>query len=101
MSIEATPGWALPLFQLVERIDQKLDGTTATISDHEERIRATEAITASLVATLDRITRIEENESEIFDRLRALEKKLWIAVGALGLVGFVAGLVAFNINVNG
>lgn len=101
MSAENTPGWALPLFQLVERIDQKLDSHRDTIDDHEERLRAQEAITASLTATLDRISRIEENEQEIFSRLRQLEKKLWIAVGALGLVGFVAGLFAFNINING
>lgn len=100
MTAESTPGWALPLFQLVERIDQKLDGHRDQLEDHESRIRATEAITASLAATLDRITRIEENESEIFARLRLLEKKLWIAVGALGIIGFAAGLIAFNININ-
>jgi predicted Co/Zn/Cd cation transporter (cation efflux family) len=101
MSEDPTPSWAIPLVKLVERIDQKLDGHRDTLLDHEDRIRATEAITASIAATLDRISRIEENESEIFERLRALEKKLWIAVGALSLIGFVAGLVAFNINIGG
>jgi hypothetical protein len=98
---EPTPSWAIPLVKLVERIDQKLDGHRDTLLDHEERIRATEAVTASIAATLDRISRIEENEQEIFDRLRLLEKKLWMAVGALGFIGFAVGLVAFNINITG
>lgn len=80
---ESTPEWALPLFQIIERIDQKLTGHRETIDDHETRLRTQEAVTASLTATLERITRIEENEQEIFSRLRKLETRLWMSIGGL------------------
>jgi len=86
MSSEPTPQWAIPLLGLVERIDQKLDGHRETIDDHESRIRAQEATTASLANSLERIVKLEENELEIFTRLRKIEIRLWMAIGGFSVV---------------
>ena len=100
MSAEPTPAWALPLFQLVERIDQKLDNQKTSIEDHELRLRDVEATQATLASVAQAQVRLDESLIEVFARLRNLEKKVWIAVGAITIIGFALGLVAFNVNVN-
>jgi hypothetical protein len=86
MTAENTPGWALPLFQLVERIDQKLDGHRETIDDHEARIRGVESTQAVIASTIERIAKIEENENEIFTRLRKIETRLWMSIGGITVI---------------
>lgn len=95
-----TPGWALPLFQIIERIDQKLDGHRESIDDHEARLRGIETAQAQLTALAVAQQKLDESLIEVFGRLRNLEKKLWMAVGAITVVGAVLSLVAFNINLN-
>ena len=100
MSEEPTPAWAIPLVKLVERIDQKLDGHKSSIEDHEARLREVEATQATLASVAQAQVRLDEALVEVFQRIRAIEKKIWIAMGGLGFIGVVVGLVAFNINVN-
>ena len=100
MTTEPTPAWALPLFQLVERIDQKLDDHKVSIADHEGRLREVEATQATLASVAQAQVRLDESLIEVFARLRNIEKKVWIAVGAITIIGFALGLVAFNVNVN-
>ena len=100
MPEEPTPSWAIPLVKLVERIDQKLDGHKESIEDHESRLRDIEATNATLTAISQAQIRLDDALVEVFARLRGLEKKVWMAVGAISFVVVVLGLVAFNINVN-
>ena len=100
MTTEPTPAWALPLFQLVERIDQKLDDHKVSIADHEARLRDVETTQATLASVAQAQVRLDESLVEVFQRLRNLEKKVWIAVGAITIIGFALGLFAFNVNVN-
>jgi len=100
MSDEPTPAWAIPLVKLVERIDQKLDDHKISIQDHETRLRDIEATNSTLANVAQAQVRLDESLVEIFSRVRNLEKKVWMAVGGLTLIGVVLGLVAFNINVN-
>jgi len=100
MTAEPTPAWALPLFQIIERIDQKLDGHKSSIEDHEARLREVESTQATLASVAQAQVRLDESLIEVFQRLRNLEKKVWIAVGAITIIGFALGLVAFNVNVN-
>jgi hypothetical protein len=100
MSEEATPAWAIPLVKLVERIDQKLDGHNIAIGDHESRLRDVEATQAAQASLAAAQTKLDESLIEVFGRLRALEKKVWIAVGAITIIGGALGLFAFNININ-
>ena len=100
MSEDPTPSWAIPLVKLVERIDQKLDDHKISIQDHETRLRGIEATNAVLANVAQAQVRLDESLVEVFSRLRNLEKKVWMAVGALTFVVTALGLVAFNINVN-
>lgn len=100
MSDEPTPAWAIPLVKLVERIDQKLDDHKISIQDHETRLRDIEATNSTLANVAQAQVRLDESLVEIFGRVRNLEKKVWMAVGGLTLIGIALGLVAFNINVN-
>lgn len=100
MSDEPTPAWAIPLVKLVERIDQKLDDHKISIQDHETRLRDIEATNSTLANVAQAQVRLDESLVEIFSRVRSLEKKVWMAVGGLTLIGIALGLVAFNINVN-
>jgi len=100
MSDEPTPSWAIPLVKLVERIDQKLDDHKISIQDHETRLREIEATNAVLANVTQAQVRLDESLVEVFSRLRNLEKKVWMAVGALTFVVTALGLVAFNINLN-
>jgi hypothetical protein len=99
MSAEPTPSWALPLFQLVERIDQKLDGQKESILDHEARLREVEATQATLATVAQAQVRLDESLVEVFQRLRALEKKMWMAVGVISAITTVAGYAAFTIKI--
>lgn len=105
MTDELIPGWAQSLIEKVtvlnERLPNHIDATNAAIADHETRLRLTEQTQAQLTGLANAQAKLDESLIEVFARLRNLEKKLWIAVGALGLLAFVAGTVAFNINLNG
>ena len=100
MPEEPTPAWAIPLVKLVERIDQKLDGHKASIEDHELRLREIELTNATLANVTQAQVRLDEALVEVFTRLRGLEKKVWMAIGALTFVVAAVGLFAFNINLN-
>ena len=100
MSEEPTPSWAIPLVKLVERIDQKLDGHKESIEDHESRLRDIEATNATLANVAQAQVRLDESLIEVFSRLRGLEKKVWMAIGALTFIVTALGLIAFNINLN-
>ena len=105
MSDEVIPNWASSLIEKVtilnERLPNHIDSTNAAIQDHEARIRAAEQTQAQLTGLANAQAKLDESLVEVFSRLRNLEKKLWTAVGALGLLAFIAGTVAFNINLNG
>jgi hypothetical protein len=100
MSEEPTPSWAIPLVKLVERIDQKLDDHKISIQDHETRLREIEATNAVLANVAQAQVRLDESLMEVFSRLRNLEKKVWMAIGALTFVMTALGFVAFNVNLN-
>jgi hypothetical protein len=71
-----------------------------SIEDHENRLRKSKRLTPSFFSVTG--YRFVWNEAlvEVFNGLRNLEKKVWMAIGALSLIITVLGLVAFNINVD-
>ena len=93
MSEEPTPGWAVPLVKLVERIDQKLDGlkdwSELNIRDHESRIRSNEQAIVTLTSVVDKLARIEE-------RLTAVEKKVWAFSGGIAVVMALFEIIRCN-----
>jgi len=93
----SAPDWALPLFGTVSRIEEKLDNlktwSERNVLDHEKRIRGTENTLAKMSDVIDRLAGLEERQARV-------EKRIWMAMGALALVVTVAGFFAFNINLN-
>lgn len=90
MSDELVPGWAQTIITDLAIIKTSLPNhiaaTDRSIDDHETRLRAQEQTTASIAQSLDRILKLEENELEIFSRLRKLEMRLWMAVGGVTVI---------------
>ena len=99
MTVEATPSWAIPLVKLVERIDQKLDGHRESLADHEARLRDIEATQATLASVTQAQVRLDESLVEVFQRLRVLEKKMWMAVGIISAITTLAGYAAFTLKI--
>jgi hypothetical protein len=93
----AAPAWAIPLFGTISRIEEKLDNlkewSERNLKDHELRIRGTENTLAKMSDVIDRLASLEERQAKV-------EKRIWMAMGALALVVFAAGFIAFNINLN-
>lgn len=87
---EVIPTWAQALIEKVtilnERLPNHIDFTERNIADHEERLRAQEATTATLTSTVDRLAKLEENELEIFTRLRRIETRLWMSIGGITVI---------------
>jgi hypothetical protein len=102
---EEIPTWAQGLLKEVTTISERLrnlvDTTNAKLEDHEGRLRAQEQTSAQIASTLERVTRVEENQTEVFSRLRALEKRVWQVLGAVvvisGAIGVWAELVQIGI----
>jgi hypothetical protein len=104
MSEELVPFWAQTIITDLAVIKTSLPNhiasTDRSIDDHEARIRAQEQATASIAQSLDRIIKLEENEVEIFNRLRKLEMRLWMAMGGITVV--VTGIEIYsNLVANG
>jgi hypothetical protein len=95
--LQSTPDWAIPLLNSVSRIEEKLDNlkdwSERNILDHEGRLRGTENTLAKMSDVIDRLAGLEERQARV-------EKRIWMAMGALSLVVTVAGFFAFNINLN-
>jgi hypothetical protein len=104
MSAEIIPAWAQALIEKVtilsERLPNHIDFTERNIQDHESRLRDIEATNATLASVAQAQVKLDESLVEVFTRLRSLEKKVWMAVGGLTLIGIALGVVCFNINLN-
>lgn len=104
MADEVIPFWAQTMLTDLAVIKTSLPAhiaaTDRSLEDHEARLRVQESTSSSLVSTLERIVKLEENELEIFTRLRKLEMRLWMAMG--GLTVIVTGIEIYsNLVANG
>jgi hypothetical protein len=74
-------------------LDNLKEWSERNVKDHELRIRGTENTLAKMSDVIDRLASLEERQAKV-------EKRIWMAMGALTLVVTVAGFFAFNINLN-
>lgn len=83
MPSEPIPAWAVDLTKqvtiLAERLPTHVDWTERNVKDHELRLRATEATLQAMANVIVRLDALDE-------RMRATEKKLWMAYGGLSVV---------------
>ena len=82
---------------IVLRIDtaiQKLSEVNTTVSRmlavHEERISKQEDIDVVLFAKIDKLRdKMDSDQDSVLQRLRGLEKRVWMAVGGLAVLTFI------------
>ena len=90
---EEIPTWAQGLLKEVTTISERLrnlvDTTNTKLEDHEARLRAQEQTSAVIASALDRVTKVEENQAEVFTRLRSVERRVLqaISIGSFVVVG--------------
>jgi len=82
---------------IVLRIDaaiEKLSEVNTTVSRmlavHEERITKQEEIDTVLFAKIDKLRdKMDSDHDSVLQRLRGLEKRVWMAVGGLAVLTFI------------
>jgi glutamine synthetase adenylyltransferase len=90
---EEIPTWAQGLLKEVTTISERLrnlvDTTNAKLEDHEGRLRVQEQTAVQIASALERVTKVEENQSEVFTRLRSVERRVIqaISIGSFLLLG--------------
>jgi glutamine synthetase adenylyltransferase len=90
---EEIPTWAQGLLKEVTTISERLrnlvDTTNAKLEDHEGRLRVQEQTSVQIASALERVTKVEENQTEVFTRLRSVERRVIqaISIGSFLLLG--------------
>ena len=71
----------------IEKIAEVNNNVSRMLAVHEERISKQEEIDAVLFDKIDKLRdKMDSDHDGVVTRLSLLERKLWIAVGSLGLV---------------
>ena len=71
----------------IEKIAEVNNNVSRMLAVHEERITKQEEIDAVLFDKIDKLRdKMDSDHDGVVTRLSLLERKLWIAVGSLGLV---------------
>ena len=88
-----------PVILKIDAAIEKLSEVNTTVSRmlavHEERITKQEEIDTVLFAKIDKLRdKMDRDHDLVLQRIRQLEKRVWMAVGGLTVLTFVA-----NINV--
>ena len=90
---------------IVLRIDaaiEKLSEVNTTVSRmlavHEERITKQEEVDTILFAKIDKLRdKMDSDHDRVLSRIRGLEMKVWMAMGALSLVTFLMTQTPFRL----
>ena len=83
---------------LVDKLDvtiEKLSEVNTTVSRmlavHEERLSKSEEIDSVLFAKIDELRdKMDSDHNSVLSRLQDLEKKVWVAIGCVVAVSFIA-----------
>jgi len=80
-----------PIILKIDFAIEKLSEVNTTVSRmlavHEERISKQEEVDNILFAKIDKLRdKVDINNDSLFERVRELEKRVWMAIGALTLL---------------
>lgn len=83
--------------QLMQRIDsaiEKLSEVNANVTKmlivHEEKINNNEKTDGILFSKIDQLKdKIDRDHNTLLDKLQGLEKKVWIGIGAIGVISLI------------
>ena len=74
----------------IEKLSEVNISVSKMLAVHEERISKQEEIDAVLFAKIDKLRdKMDSDHDSVLQRLRGLEKRVWMAVGGLAVLTFV------------
>ena len=84
-----------PLLDKLDVTIEKLSEVNTTVSRmlavHEERLSKSEEIDSVLFAKIDELRdKMDSDHNSVLSRLQDLEKKVWVAIGCIVAVSFIA-----------
>jgi hypothetical protein len=84
-----------PLLDKLDVTIEKLSEVNTTVSRmlavHEERLSKSEEIDSVLFAKIDELrNKMDSDHNSVLSRLQDLEKKVWVAIGCIVSVSFIA-----------
>lgn len=84
-----------PLLDKLDLTIEKLSEVNTTVSRmlavHEERLSKSEEIDSVLFAKIDELRdKMDSDHNSLLSRLQDLEKKVWVAIGCVVAVSFIA-----------
>ena len=84
-----------PLLDKLDVTIEKLSEVNTTVSRmlavHEERLSKSEEIDSVLFAKIDELRdKMDSDHNSVLSRLQDLEKKVWVAIGCVVAVSFIA-----------
>jgi hypothetical protein len=84
-----------PLLDKLDVTIEKLSEVNTTVSRmlavHEERLSKSEEIDSVLFAKIDELrNKMDSDHNSVLSRLQDLEKKVWVAIGCVVAVSFIA-----------
>jgi len=84
-----------PLLDILDLTIEKLSEVNTTVSRmlavHEERLSKSEEIDSVLFAKIDELRdKMDSDHNSVLSRLQDLEKKVWVAIGCVVAVSFIA-----------
>ena len=84
-----------PLLDKLDVTIEKLSEVNTTVSRmlavHEERLSKSEEIDSVLFANIDELRdKMDSDHNSVLSRLQDLEKKVWVAIGCVVAVSFIA-----------
>jgi len=91
-----------PLLDKLDVTIEKLSEVNTTVSRmlavHEERLSKSEEIDSVLFAKIDELRdKMDSDHNSVLSRLQDLEKKVWVAIGCVVAVSFIAQTNWFNL----
>ena len=83
-----------PIIVKLDRAIEKLSEVNISVSRmlavHEERISKQEKVDVVLFAKIDKLRdKMDSDHDSVLQRLRGLEKRVWMAVGGLAVLSFI------------
>ena len=79
------------LDQTIEKLSEVNTTVSRMLAVHEERLSKSEEIDSVLFAKIDELRdKMDSDHNSVLSRLQDLEKKVWVAIGCVVAVSFIA-----------
>jgi len=85
------------LDKAIEKLSEVNISVSRMLAVHEERISKQEEIDIVLFAKIDKLRdKMDADHDSVLQRLRGLEKRVWMAVGGLAVLSFIVSPMMQN-----